>query len=148
MTITSSGWSACSTWDVDRKRTDPGVSVRSPVDFRKAHDGLCAVVRNEFDDDPFSDDIFVFFNKARGRIKLLVWDRNGFWLHYKRLEKGRFPVRQASRMAQVEMRASKMTGPDILDQHMFFVEKLRPLYRLMRKSSNRTRSLPLELRRS
>lgn len=64
---------------------------RSPVDFRKAHDGLCTIVRDGFHDDPFSGDIFIFFNKARDRIKLLVWDRNGFWLLYKRLERGTFP---------------------------------------------------------
>jgi len=64
---------------------------RAPVDFRKAHDGLCALVRDEFRDDPFSGDVFVFFNKARDRIKLLLWDRNGFWLLYKRLERGTFP---------------------------------------------------------
>jgi transposase len=62
-----------------------------PVDFRKAHDGLCALVRDQFEDDPFSGDLFVFHNGARDRVKLLVWDRNGFWLLYKRLEKGRFP---------------------------------------------------------
>lgn len=62
-----------------------------PVDFRKAHDGLCAVVRDEFHDDPFAGDIFAFFNRAKDRIKLLVWDRNGFWLCYKRLEQGTFP---------------------------------------------------------
>ena len=64
---------------------------RNPVDFRKAHDGLCAVIRDRFKDDPFSGDVFAFFNRAKDRIKLVVWDRNGFWLHYKRLEKGTFP---------------------------------------------------------
>lgn len=64
---------------------------RHAVDFRKAHDGLCAIIRDEFDDDPFSGDVFVFFNRAKDRIKLVVWDRNGFWLCYKRLEKGTFP---------------------------------------------------------
>ncbi len=64
---------------------------RSAVDFRKAHDGLCAIIRDEFKDDPFSGDIFAFFNRAKDRIKLVVWDRNGFWLFYKRLEKGTFP---------------------------------------------------------
>lgn len=63
---------------------------RSHVDFRKAHDGLCAVIRDQFKDDPFTGDVFVFFNHARDRIKLILWDRNGFWLFYKRLEKGRF----------------------------------------------------------
>lgn len=64
---------------------------QSAVDFRKAHDGLCAVIRDQFGDDPFSGDVFAFFNRAKDRIKLLVWDRNGFWLLYKRLEKGTFP---------------------------------------------------------
>lgn len=61
------------------------------VDFRKAHDGLCAIVRDEFRDDPFAGDVFAFFNRAKDRIKLLLWDRNGFWLCYKRLEEGTFP---------------------------------------------------------
>ena len=64
---------------------------RGAVDFRKAHDGLCALVRDTFRDDPFSGDVFAFFKRAKDRIKLLVWDRNGFWLCYKRLEKGTFP---------------------------------------------------------
>ena len=64
--------------------------ARSPVDFRKAHDGLCAIVRNALAEDPMSGDWFVFFNKRYNRIKLLVWDRSGFWLHYKRMEKGTF----------------------------------------------------------
>lgn len=62
-----------------------------PIDFRKAHDGLCALVRDRLGDDPFSGDVFVFHNKAKDRVKLLLWDRNGFWLLYKRLEKGTFP---------------------------------------------------------
>ena len=64
---------------------------RSAVDFRKAHDGLCAIIRDQFGDDPFSGDVFAFFNRSKDRIKLVVWDRNGFWLCYKRLEKGTFP---------------------------------------------------------
>lgn len=63
---------------------------RGAVDFRKAHDGLVAVVRDTFRDDPLSGDLFVFFNRRRDRIKVLVWDSNGFWLHYKRLERGTF----------------------------------------------------------
>lgn len=64
--------------------------AREPVDFRKAHDGLCAVVRDRFGDDPFSGHLFVFFNRRRDRIKILHWDRVGFWLFYKRLERGTF----------------------------------------------------------
>lgn len=64
--------------------------ARSPVDFRKAFDGLCAIVQHEFGRDPFRGDMFVFFNKRHDRVKILVWDANGFWLFYKRLEAGRF----------------------------------------------------------
>jgi transposase len=64
--------------------------ARDPVDFRKAFDGLCAIIQSEFGDDPFSGHIFLFFNKRRDRVKLLFWDRNGFWLLYKRLERGTF----------------------------------------------------------
>ena len=74
---------------------------RNPVDFRKAHDGLCALIRDEFRDDPFSGDVFVFHNGCRDRVKLLVWDRNGFWLLYKRLEKGTFPFGTAGEEVRV-----------------------------------------------
>lgn len=60
----------------------------SPVDFRKQHDGLVALVREQLGSDPFDGSVFVFFNKRRDRIKLIVWDGNGFWLLYKRLESG------------------------------------------------------------
>jgi len=72
------------------------------VDFRKAHDGLCALVRDGFGDDPFSGDVFVFHNGARDRVKLLLWDRNGFWLLYKRLEKGTFPFDVRGEGSRVE----------------------------------------------
>jgi transposase len=66
--------------------------ARDAVDFRKAHDGLLAVIRDAFDDDPFDGSLFVFLNRSRDRVKLLQWDRDGFWLHYKRLEQGRFKI--------------------------------------------------------
>lgn len=63
---------------------------RDPVDFRKAHDGLVAIIRDELGEDVFAGGIFVFLNKRHDRVKLIEWDRNGLWLHYKRLEKGTF----------------------------------------------------------
>ena len=74
-----------------------------PVDFRKAHDGLCAIIRDQFRDDPFSGDVFVFHNLAKDRVKLLMWDRNGFWLLYKRLEQGTFPLAIRDDGARVEI---------------------------------------------
>lgn len=66
--------------------------ARKPVDFRKAFDGLCAVARDTLELDPFSGHVFCFFNRRRDRIKLLVWERNGFWLFYRRLERGTFEM--------------------------------------------------------
>ena len=80
-----------------------------PVDFRRAHDGLCALVRDQLQDDPFGGDVFVFFNGAKDRIKLLVWDRNGFWLLYKRLEKGRFPFDVRGDGALVEIDRAQLS---------------------------------------
>ena len=63
---------------------------RGVVDFRKSHDGLAAVVRAELAQEPLSGALFVFINRRRDRVKLLQWDGNGLWLHYKRLERGTF----------------------------------------------------------
>lgn len=61
-----------------------------PTDMRKSIDGLAAIVSCEFKLDPFSDCMFVFCNRGRDKLKILYWDTNGFWLYYRRLERGRF----------------------------------------------------------
>ena len=61
-----------------------------PTDMRKSIDGLAALVQLAFELDPFSEAWFVFCNKDRDKLKLLRWDHNGFWLYYRRLERGRF----------------------------------------------------------
>jgi transposase len=58
--------------------------------MRKSFDGLCGLVSNDLKNDPLSGDGYVFLNKRRDRIKLLLWDGDGFWIFYKRLEKGTF----------------------------------------------------------
>jgi transposase len=71
----------------------PSVRVfvaRECVDFRKGFDGLCGIVRDHLGGDPLSGHLYLFVNRRRDRVKVLVWDRNGFWLFYKRLEAGRF----------------------------------------------------------
>jgi transposase len=60
------------------------------TDMRKSIDGLAALVQEGFALDPFSPSLFVFCNKSRNKLKILQWDHNGFWLHYRRLEKGKF----------------------------------------------------------
>jgi transposase len=61
-----------------------------PVDFRKGIDGLASNCRQLLDQDPFSGIVFVFRNSAFTKIKLLVYDGQGFWLCQKRLSRGRF----------------------------------------------------------
>jgi transposase len=67
------------------------------TDLRKAIDGLSLLVASRLGGDPFSGDIFGFCNRQRTMIKLLVWDRNGFWVLHKRLEKERFRWPETSR---------------------------------------------------
>ena len=63
---------------------------RRPVDFRKAINGLSLIVQEELLIDPYSEALFVFINRARDRLKVLYWERNGFCLWQKRLEKNKF----------------------------------------------------------
>lgn len=60
------------------------------VDMRKSIDGLASVVEQKFTLNPLSDMMFVFHNRHCNKIKILYWDRNGFCLLYKRIEKGKF----------------------------------------------------------
>ena len=69
---------------------------RKPVDFRKSINGLVAIVEHELARDAFNGQVFVFCNKSRDKLKVLYWDKTGFSLWYKRLEKERFkwPARE------------------------------------------------------
>ena len=60
------------------------------TDLRKAIDGLAVLVKEGFELDPFSPCLFVFCNRKRDKIKILHWEVNGFWLYYRRLERGKF----------------------------------------------------------
>ena len=66
------------------------VAAVEPVDFRKGIDGLAAVCRQQLQSDPFCGAVFVFVNKSKTALRLLIYDGQGFWLCHKRLSKGRF----------------------------------------------------------
>lgn len=61
-----------------------------PVDFRKAIGGLSLIVEQELGLSPFEQTLFVFINRRRDKVKILYWEKNGFCLWYKRLEKQTF----------------------------------------------------------
>lgn len=60
------------------------------TDMRKSIDGLAAMVQESYQLDPFSPCLFVFCNRQRDKLKILHWQHAGFWLYYRRLERGRF----------------------------------------------------------
>lgn len=63
---------------------------REPVDFRKSINGLSVIVEESMKVSPFDPGIFVFCNRRRDKLKVLYWDKTGFALWYKRLEKDKF----------------------------------------------------------
>ncbi|OTP72099.1 MULTISPECIES: IS66 family insertion sequence element accessory protein TnpB [Burkholderiaceae] len=81
---------------------------RDAVDFRKSINGLAAIVEQSMKLDPFARAVYVFSNQRRDRIKMLLWDRNRFWLLMKRLERDRFvwPRKEAALI----LRQSNFTG--------------------------------------
>ena len=75
-----------------------------PTDMRKGIDGLRALVEGTLRHDPYDGHLFVFVGKSRDKLKILFWDRNGFVLYMKRLEKGRFQLPTIdARRKQVDM---------------------------------------------
>lgn len=74
-----------------------------PVDLRKGFDGLAALVRSQFGQNVFDGHLFAFLGRRRDRVKVLFWDRGGYALFYKRLERGRFRLPQVT-AAQTSVR--------------------------------------------
>lgn len=81
----------------------------APVDMRKGFDGLFGLVRDHLRQDPLSGHLFLFANRSRTRMKVLVWDGSGLWVCAKRLEKGRFrwPTAEAT-IRSVTMRGEEL----------------------------------------
>lgn len=80
----------------------------APIDFRKGIDGLMALCRQQLADDPFSGTVFVFTNRARKGVKILMYDGNGFWLCHKRFSKGRLSWWPTHTEATVKLHATQL----------------------------------------
>lgn len=82
-----------------------------PVNLRKSFDGLSNEVRSVLARDPLSGHVFVFLNRRRNMVKLLVWTRGGFMVVHKRLERGTFsfPKRMSGDATQVELDAHELS---------------------------------------
>jgi transposase len=81
----------------------------APVDMRKSFDGLSAAARDVVGGDPLSGHLFVFFNRSRTIVKVLFWDRSGFCVFAKRLERGTFHLPDVAGKASAELEAGELS---------------------------------------
>ena len=79
------------------------------TDMCKSINGLSAIVESSFKLDPFDGALFVFCNRNRDRVKILEWDGDGFWLYFKRLEKGHFRWPAAGDSATMTLTGEELT---------------------------------------
>ena len=93
----------------------PGIT-----DLRKAVNGLTIIIEQEMSEKVFSGNVYLFCNKDRKLLKAIWWDRNGFWLSQKRLEKDRFPWPSTTEAVQ-ELSSNELTmvlsGIDFFKAH-------------------------------
>lgn len=100
---------------------------REAVDGRKSINGLALLVEKELGLDPFGAAAYVFSNRRRNRVKILLWDRTGFWLLLKRLEADRFvwPKETAVVELTVEQLHWLLDGIDLSAMRMHPARKFR-----------------------
>jgi len=84
------------------------LAYRRPIDMRKSFDGLIGLVQGTLREDPLSGSLYVFFNRRGNYLKLVYWDRTGFSLFAKRLERGRFGLPGDADKQELSMRAFEL----------------------------------------
>ncbi|MDR0475858.1 MAG: IS66 family insertion sequence element accessory protein TnpB [Treponema sp.] len=90
------------------------------TDLRKAVNGLSVMVEQQMSGEPFSGNVYLFCNRERRLLKAVWWDRNGFWLSQKRLEKDKFPwpgTEEEARELSVEELSLLLKGIDFFAAH-------------------------------
>jgi transposase len=97
----------------------PGIT-----DLRKAVNGLSGIIEQQMTEEPFSGNVYLFCNRDRKLLKAIYWDRNGFWLNQKRLEKDKYPWPDTSE-AVLELNTAQLT---MLLQGIDFFKAHKPLY--------------------
>ena len=97
------------------------------TDLRKAVNGLSAIVQEKMKQDPFNGSVYIFCNRERKLLKAVYWDKNGFWLNQKRLEKDRFPWPQDEREVkelEAEQLLMLLAGIDFFKAHKALLYKI------------------------
>lgn len=101
---------------------------RDFVDFRKSINGLVGIVEDELEYDAYTGTLFVFCNKAKDKLKILYWDKTGFALWYKRLEKHKFkwPSKVSSQAFELteQQLAWLLSGYDVVGHEPLHYESL------------------------
>ena len=90
------------------------------TDLRKAVNGLSGIIEQGMGGEPFSGNVYLFCNKERKLLKAVYWERNGFWLSQKRLEKDKFPWPQtgeAGKELSAEELSMLLSGIDFFKAH-------------------------------
>ena len=113
------------------------------TDLRKSFDTLAAIVTNSLRRDVLSGDFFVFCNRSRNRLKILVWEQSGYWLLAKRLEKGTFawPGEETTSIECTPAQLSLLLGGIDLRE-----TKKRKWYRRGRSSASSTAKVSRQVR--
>ncbi len=99
-----------------------------PQDMRKSFNGLCALVSDHLEADPYQGALYIFTNQRRNRLKILFWDGTGLWVACKRLEQGRFSWPKPSSKSQKRLSLTPEALAMLTDGIDLKDGRLRPWY--------------------